>query len=68
MGPDTLKTTQHSMSRPKASLDAEKLLAKAAGGIGSNLRAFRPPFFTISLISLVGSIRVARKEVCSGRK
>ena len=56
------------MSRPKAGLDAEKLLAKVPEGIGSDLRAFRPPFLAIRLNSLVGGARVARKEVCSGRK
>lgn len=68
MGPDMLKTAQHPMSWPKTGLDAEKLFAKGPGGIGSDLRTFRPSFFTISLNSLVGSARVARKEVCLGRK
>jgi len=49
-------------------LDAEKLFAKGPGGIGSDLYAFRPPFLTISLNSLVGGVRMARKEVCSDRK
>ena len=50
------------------SLDAEKLPAKSAGGVGSDLLAFRPPSFTVGLDSLVGSARVTRKEVCSDKK
>ena len=68
MGPGILKTAQHPVSRPKAGLDAEKLLAKGPGGIGSDLRAFRPPFLAISLNSLVGGARVAREEVCQDGK
>ena len=56
------------MSRPKTSLDAEKLLAKSAGGVGSNLLAFCPPSFAIGLDSLVGSTRVTWEEVCSDKK
>ena len=68
MGPDTLKTTQHPMSRPKAGLDAEKLFAKGPGGVGSNLRTFHPAPFAISLDGLIGSTRVTREEICSNRK
>jgi hypothetical protein len=53
------------MSWPEAGLDAEELFAKSPGGVGSDLHAFRSPFFTINLNSLVGGIRVTRKEVCS---
>ena len=56
------------MSRPKTSLDAEKLLAKSAGGVGSDLFAFRPPSFAVGLDSLVGSARVTREEVCLDKK
>ena len=68
MGSNTLKTTHHPMSRPKTSLDAEELLAEGPGGVGSNLRTFRPPLFTISLDGLVGGVRATREEVCSNRK
>ena len=56
------------MSRPKTSLDAEKLLAKSAGGVGSDLLTFCPPSFVIGLDSLVGSTRVTWEEVCSDKK
>ena len=56
------------MSRPKTGLDAEKLFAKGPGGVGSNLRTFRPPLFAISLDALIGGARVTREEVCSNRK
>ena len=52
------------MSRSKTGLDAEKLLAKGARGIGDDPLAFRPSFFTVGLDSLVGGTRVAWKEVC----
>ena len=68
LGADTLKPAQHPVSRPKKGLDAQYLLAKGSGGVGGDLRAVRPPPFTISLDGLVGGIRVAREEVCQERK
>ena len=62
MGPDTLKTAQHPMSRPKTGLDAEKLLTKGARGIGGDPLTFCPSFFTASLDSLVGGTKVAWKK------
>ena len=63
-----MKTAQHLVSRPKAGLDAEKLLAKGPGSIGSDLRAFFPPLHTISYIGLVRGNGVAWEEVCLGEK
>ena len=51
------------MSRPKTGLDAEKLFAKGPGGVGSNLRTFRPPPFTIGLDGLIGSAGVTGEEL-----
>ena len=56
------------MSRPKAGLDAEKLLAKGPGGVSSDLRACCPPPFAIILDGLIGSAGVTGEEVCSNRK
>ena len=56
------------MSRLETGLDAEKLLAKSAGGVGSDLLTFCPPSFVIGLDSLVGSTRVTWEEVCSDKK
>ena len=56
------------MSRPKTGLDAEKLLAKGPGGVGSNQRTFRPPPFAIGLDGLIGGAGVTREEVCLNRK
>ena len=56
------------MSRPKMGLDAEELLAEGPGGVGSNLRTFRPPLFAISLDGLIGGTRVTREEICPNRK
>ena len=58
----------HLMSQPKAGLDAEKLLAKGPGGIDSDLCIVRPSVLAIRLNGLVGGTRVAREEVCSGKK
>ena len=56
------------MSRPKTGLDAEELLAEGPGGVGSNLRTFRPPLFAINLDGLVGGVRMTREEGCSNEK
>ena len=68
LGADTLKSVQHPVSRPKASLDAQELLIKGSGGIGGDLCAFYPPPFTVSLDGLVGGLRLPRQEVCKDRK
>ena len=56
------------MSRPKTSLDGEKLLAKNARGIGGDLLAFCPSSFAVGLNSLVGGTRVTWEEVCQDQK
>ena len=55
------------MSRLKAGLDAEELLTKESGGVGSNLRTFHPLFLAIGLDGLVGSTGVTWEEVCTDK-
>ena len=56
------------MSRLETGLDAKKLLAEGSGGVGSNLRTFRPLPFAIGLDGLIGSAGVTGEEVYSNRK
>ena len=68
MGADALKPVQHPVSRSEASLNAQDVLVKSSGGIGSDLCAFRPPTLTVSLDGLDGGLRLPREEVCKDAK
>ena len=56
------------MGRPQTSLNAQELLAKGSGGVGSDLCAFHPPSFAISFNGLIGGVRMTREEVCRDEK
>ena len=56
------------MIQLETGLDAEKLLAEGSGGVGSNLRTFRPPPFAIGLDGPIGSDGVTGEEDCSNRR
>ena len=56
------------MSRLKAGLDTEDLLAESPGGISSDLHALHPPLFRLSLDHLDRGDRVAREEVFLGKR
>ena len=56
------------MSRMETGLDAEKLLTEGSGGVGSNLRTFRPSPFAIGLDGPIGSDGVTREEFCAREK
>ena len=63
LGAGALKPAQHPMSQPQTSLDAQKLLVKGPGGVGSNLRTFRPSSFAISFDVPIGGIRMTRENL-----
>ena len=68
LGAGTLKPAQHPMGRPQTSFNAQKLLVKGPGGVGSNRRTICPPCLVVCLDGLSGRLRVAREEVCQDKK
>ena len=63
-----LQTVQQAVSRPKPGLNAEDLFTKGSGGISSDLRTLCPLLLALGLDHLGSSYRMAREEVCPGRR
>ena len=63
-----LQAVEHSVGQLETSLDGKKLLDEGLRGVGCNFCTSQPSLITAGLDHLGSGYRMAREEVCPGRR